>query len=484
MNCLICDEKFNKTKHTLVSCLYCGFGACKECCKTYIVDQPQPKCMGASCGKTWTRRFLLDNFPNSFLQGEWRKSREKIAFDRETAQLPAAQEVMERRKRIENARGALQRVLAQLRDLTKHYTKEYKKEKKTFLPGSLDVPADFSALRLRKEQLELILNHRINHTGTGTHGTVTHFVRACPAEECRGFLSSEWKCGLCKTETCSKCHIIKSSVGGAEHTCNPDDVETAKLLAKDTKPCPKCHTGIFKIDGCDQMWCTQCHTAFSWRTGALEHHIHNPHYYEWQRRTNGGIAPRVPGDNPGGGCGPNEGEVQLTHQLFREFLRHSDPLAGTNLLPVIENIIRDTLHLRYYDLPTFQPNPIDDQHSLETRIRYLSKAIDKASFVRTVQKAAKRRELDQEISQILQMFVQVVTDTMHRCFSVVRQLKMDDAVGVARVADILQEVETLRVYVNERLKDVFSTYKYKVREIAHMNDQVLHRPYQGVFVTL
>ena len=477
MNCLICDEKFNKTKHTLVSCLYCGFGACKECCKTYLVDQQQPKCMGASCGKTWTRRFLMDNFPGTFLQGEWRKSREKIAFDRETAQLPAAQGIMERRKRIDNARRALQTVCAQIRDLTKHYTKQYKTEKKTFLPGSLDVPADFAALLRRKEEIEQIMNRRINRTTDGG-GTVTHFVRACPAEECRGFLSADWKCGLCKIETCSKCHVIKTG----PHTCNPDDVETAKLLAKDTKPCPKCHTGIFKIDGCDQMWCTQCHTAFSWRTGAIETHIHNPHYYEWQRRTNGGVAPRVAGDNPGG-C---PAEAQLHHELFREFLRHSAPLLGTNLLPVIENIIRDTLHLRHYDLRNFQPNPaaMDDHHSLQTRIKYLEKKIDKAGFVRSVQKAAKKKEADQEIAQILQMFVQVVTDTIHRCYATVRSLQAGDEVGVVRVAEILQEVETLRVYVNDRLKEVFSTYKYKVRQIAYMNDTVIHRPYQGVLITL
>jgi len=374
-------------------------------------------------------------------------------------------------------------VLAELRDLTKHYTKEYRKEKKMFLPGSPDVPADFAALRLRRDELEQILNRRINRANTGT---VTQFVRACPAEECRGFLSADWKCGLCKIETCSKCHVIKSLGGTEPHTCNPDDVETAKLLAKDTKPCPKCHTGIFKIDGCDQMWCTQCHTAFSWRTGAIETHIHNPHYYEWQRRTNGGVAPRVAGDNPGGGCGPNgQGEVQLTHQMFREFLRHSDPLAGTNLLRIIENIIRDTLHLRHYDLPAFLPDTIlEDHQSLKTRIRYLSKEIDKAGFVRLVQKAAKKKEADQEISQILQMFIQVVTDTIHRCYATLSPLKMDDAVGVARVAEILQEVETLRLYVNDRLKEVFSTYKYKVRQISKMNDNMLHRQYQGVLVTL
>ena len=114
----------------------------------------------------------------------------------------------------------------------------------------------------------------------------------------------------------------------------------------------------------------------------------------------------------------------------------------------------------------------------------MEKKIDKATFVRSVQKAAKKRELDQEIAQILQMFIQVVTDNLHRCYSVVRRLKMGDEAGVVRVSEILQEIETLRVYVNERLKEVFSTYKYTVREIAHMNDTVLHRPYQGVFVAL
>ena len=44
------------------------------------------------------------------------------------------------------------------------------------------------------------------------------------------------------------------------------------------------------------MWCTQCHVAFDWRTGAIETgRIHNPHYFEFKKRS------REHGDIPCGG---------------------------------------------------------------------------------------------------------------------------------------------------------------------------------------
>ena len=48
------------------------------------------------------------------------------------------------------------------------------------------------------------------------------------------------------------------------------------------------------------MWCTQCHIAFSWKSGhKVTGTIHNPHFYQWQRQ--GGKAPI---QNPGAiNCG-------------------------------------------------------------------------------------------------------------------------------------------------------------------------------------
>ena len=57
-----------------------------------------------------------------------------------------------------------------------------------------------------------------------------------------------------------------------------------ELLLSDTKPCPKCFSPIYKIEGCDQMWCTKCRTPFSWKRGTiLTGAIHNPHAVRWQR---------------------------------------------------------------------------------------------------------------------------------------------------------------------------------------------------------
>jgi hypothetical protein len=107
------------------------------------------------------------------------------------------------------------------------------------------------------------------------------FVRRCTFEGCKGFLSSVWKCGLCSNWVCPECFEVKGTDKDVAHECKPDMLETAKLIKKDTKPCPSCGEMIMKTEGCDQMWCIECHSAFSWKTGRLETgNVHNPHFFE------------------------------------------------------------------------------------------------------------------------------------------------------------------------------------------------------------
>ena len=117
----------------------------------------------------------------------------------------------------------------------------------------------------------------------------------CQNGECRGFLDDKWICGVCSHLTCKDCLTAIGEIKNVDkpseeksyfkkiHGCKPEDIETANLLKKDSKPCPKCQTLIYRIDGCLQMFCTFCKTAFDWKTGEIvTKGIHNPHFFQWK----------------------------------------------------------------------------------------------------------------------------------------------------------------------------------------------------------
>ena len=96
----------------------------------------------------------------------------------------------------------------------------------------------------------------------------------CPSELCNGFLNNKFICDLCNLIVCKNCYSEKKE----NHECDPKMKETFDSIKKDAKPCPSCGQFISKIDGCDQMFCINCGSAFSWKTGIIEKGIiHNPH---------------------------------------------------------------------------------------------------------------------------------------------------------------------------------------------------------------
>ena len=106
----------------------------------------------------------------------------------------------------------------------------------------------------------------------------------CITPQCNGVIfSSDYICTLCRIKLCEHCLEECKT----EHVCNLELVESIKHIQNNSKMCPKCYQRIIKIDGCDQMFCVDCNTAFSWNTGKIETgRIHNPHYYE-KLRSNG-----------------------------------------------------------------------------------------------------------------------------------------------------------------------------------------------------
>lgn len=440
--CSICDEKTNHRNHAPINCPYCTYQACKQCCETYVLDQSIAKCMNPSCGKEWSRKFLVEKFPKTFITGSWKKHRERILFEKELALLPATQALIEQRR--EDATRCLE-IAKEIAEITENIRKLQRKRN-----------------RLQDETFAI---------SRGTRAVKTHktFIRACPVEDCRGFLSTQWKCGLCDTYTCPDCHSIKGTKN-VMHECKPDDLATAQLLDKDTKCCPKCATGIFKIEGCDQMWCTQCHTAFSWKTGEIQTRIHNPHFYEWQRK-NGSAVPREAGDIQ---CG-RELDHRFSNNLMLKMTKYLGilpkeklPEEVSSLLKEISRTIRSILHLREVQLDRYRVDHVEDNQDL--RLKYMEKDITKDEFQIRIQRENKKHDKKQEMYDVLQLLITTVTDIMYR---IVGQLDENNNVvdlSLSNIKVILRETDAIIDYVNQCLADIAKTYNSKQKKISFYDD--------------
>ena len=170
------------------------------------------------------------------------------------------------------------------------------------------------------------------------------FIKKCPNNECRGFLSSFWKCGICNQFFCKDCHMQKVSHNDIEHICNESEKATIAMLKKNTKPCPLCNIPIDRWTGCRQVWTPCCKIAFDWETGKIDTgRVHSPEYYDYIRRINNGIVPREVDDNP---C---DAIVEIATILYT-FRKNSDK----RYMKYHQHMI----HIRLMILPTLLRDPV------------------------------------------------------------------------------------------------------------------------------
>jgi hypothetical protein len=388
--------------------------------------------MNTECGKEWTRKFLRSNFPATFINDKLKKHRENIIFERERALMPATQPY------------------AEVRLINNKIMKEYNEIEKELR----EMKKRMNEMRERKYQLQWDLTRAPDYNRNVVEDTGEkerrQFIKPCSVDDCRGFLSSQWKCGLCSTWCCPDCHMIIGATKDAPHTCDPNNVESAKMLKSETKPCPKCAASIYKIDGCDQMWCTLCHTAFSWRTGKIETNIHNPHYYEWLRKTQGAV-PRNPLDQ----CNPN---LDFGRNMVWEFQR---AFSACNPGCIDEKtnrhknndkvnlIIRFMNHLEIVEIRAFNY----EAKNRDLRIKYLINEISEDQLKIQLQQAEKKHNKLVEMNDVYRMVHTAVGDILNRFL---RHLNNDRSCKVS--IEIFDELEHLKNYANECLMDIKYTY--------------------------
>lgn len=341
-----------------------------------------------NCKQEWGRKILLNYFGNEFVNGEYKTHRENYLYDLEKAMLPATQLAIETKAKA-------------------------RAEKKVLMAEIGEINKQIEELQNKKRDLRNKFDERKGEEPPAK------YIRKCPQDNCNGFLSTQWKCGLCETRVCSKCHEIKDD----EHKCLEENIKSVSLLKSDTKPCPNCASLIYKIDGCDQMFCVECHVAFSWKTGKVViGTIHNPHYYEWKRQM--GTLERTEPIERNGCLLDGHFAMALINEYRYE--NHYDTIC---------NVIRLIMHIREVEYPIFR------QTSNETaRVKFLLNRITLERFKTLIQRNNKANEKKQEILQILTIFVDVATDIL-----------------ISKI-NVKEQLENIRNYVNDCFKDISHVY--------------------------
>lgn len=424
-----------------------------ECTKTYLTTTTQdPHCL--NCKKAWKRDFLNDTLSKNFVAGKYKTHRENVLWEREKALLPETIPYVERYLQVQSFNKKIKEMNVEVKNM-----KESLEDIPMIYEGDIEHRVEIYKTRniinnnidQVQRDINLLKYHLLLLTQEKDHQPAKQrFVRACPADGCRGFLSSQWKCGLCDVRVCAKCHEIKGSDDDCEHECKEENVATAELLKKDTKPCPKCAALIFKIDGCSQMWCVQCHTTFDWRTGQIEtDKIHNPHYYEYLRSTNGGVAPREIGDVPCGGL------PDIYH--MRMFLQGK---TDAHAIDQILSVFLVYHHVQQVELPLNQTNVITDNREL--RIKYLANEIDEIMLKRLLRRKEKINDRKKEVYLVLELFLQIIVDITQRLLAEVNTQLQGQKSYNTIVHSYMNEYDKLRDYLQECMQTIANSHNTRV----------------------
>lgn len=457
MDCLVCLEPFTAVSRKKISCPKCNKDTCIKCVQRYLLSTlSDPHCL--HCKHGFSRMFLQTNLTKTFIDKDYAKHRGEILWKREESYIPNAQVKAER-----IVRG-----------------KAMKNEKFTEVRKEIDkINEMIRILNTDKAKYTAIINQHYDDMSRLLAGEPTakelrdagekvedlekkerkKFVRKCGFTDCKGWLNTHWKCGICENHTCSECFVITGKVKECGHICKPEDIETANLIKKSCKGCPNCGQMIEKTQGCDQIFCTSCHTAFDWetlKTIKLEN-VHNPHYFEWRNKNNNGAQERTPGDIPCGGL-PND---NFLYKIVRNKLQID-----------IMDKYRFTRHVQQVELQRYRETHEDTD---DLRVKYLLKEISKEEIQRLLQNRERKNERNKAIRDVLDTYVvaaseqfRIFADEVNKRYLENKNtlIRIDDVHMVVQTTRLNEQLNLLRDFINKTLIDVSKVYGCVVPQIS------------------
>lgn len=483
--CAICYE--SKRVAVTVTCPGCATLFCKECFKMNLLSGTEDTitCANVSCKIQWTAAFVCKKFSLRFYNETWKNHlssirfinikstfplamnfvNEELAFREVEKLLPGLQDELENLRRVLNLNKSNVNDLKDFIMVQKKKSKELKrelkrelKELKTTLEYLKDQGEQISVeIDLVKDQIRNIKLVRIDPSLLVIKKKKTYTTR-CPADGCNAYVNEDGVCDICKTVMCLKCNTLKTD---DTHECNSHDIETLRLIKKDSKQCPKCSAWIQRISGCDHMWCTSiingdmCKTAFSYNTGRLlrKEENTNPHYFHYlaeQRKNGFDVEEEI--DHVG-----FEGQRVRCYQAsdVAKVLRE----CGINR-STIANMLQCVAHIEEIVLPELEEklSPNINEH-MDLTVKFILKEISEKKFHSELKRQNKQKEKTQDVYDILHMFKSTITDMFR---------KMLDRSSFIQNCKIVMQMEEICLYVDKELSII--AHRLNVKTVPTIKD--------------
>ena len=444
LECDICCEPFNNSSRKCVECEYgiCQYKACVSCIRAYLLTSTnEPHCM--ECKQPWTAKFMLA-LTKKWLTESYKPHREKFLCDIELSKLPETMPAAERYKVGQKEKGIRAGLIEKLKQLKNEIQK---------------VNNEIGASHRR----ETDLYRAAGVAGAEAPSERKVFFMSCPASTCNGMLSTQYKCGICEMYACPACHEIIGLHKTDEHTCDPNNVASADAIKKETKQCPGCHNRIYRIEGCSQMWCTGCHTAFDWNTGKKVQgdRLHNPHWLEYQRSQNpSGQAQRAPGDVPCGGLVP-----------MREIRILRDTLPKDVKGQALGKMVQEQLYRLVADITNNQVRVLRRQCQVvcdfeKQRVEYIVGEKTKEELAKFIYRSHRSLQKCTELVHIFELLGAVGIDMFNRLtVGLGHHIRIVPTELQAKVEKEIREYDALRIHCNGLFAIISNTYNQTVPQI-------------------
>tara|TARA_Y100000389_G_C17470452_1_gene530009 strand:+ start:1737 stop:3077 length:1341 start_codon:yes stop_codon:yes gene_type:complete len=392
-----------------------------------------------NCKNIWCYTFLETNLQRKFISGEYKERLGTILLSREKTHLKKSHGHVKHIRKIENIKDKLKAsdaVLMALIQIRGKFFMEY-----CFFLCDIDDKIDFQrdeSVNLKKQLRELNSSNFTNHPS----------IRPCCLPECNGMVDKSWCCSKCLRKMCPLCYQVED----AGHICDENNINTVRLLNQNVKSCPGCGTYISKIDGCDQMFCVNCKTSFSWNSGnIITNKLHNPHYFEYMRNKNGiesrnlncgmlnvDIIPFVMQQKPA--IIASRYILKYRHDLINLF---NIQLSRNPLRRILKTYVKSLDNVLNPEIIYWQQRTNTD--NLDLRISYLMDKIDEERWKRTLLRRHKLNRIAENITHIIESFTIILEERVWKIW------ELQEGYQWIQIIKVIDEITYMRRYTNHEL---------------------------------